>query len=193
MENKIKKSMETCFEMQHIFWKTTFQSYPKVPYTNEFNNASMYIENSLDEEGYVQWQPCEQTGCINEDIIEKRLGIKLNVQLKEFYSAFCFLQLVGKMRDGIVIDFDKISFGRDITEQMIEKYIACEVVKQYLEQEKNYELFQLGIASVDENDGYTVCFDNQSGNVLLINFEDELVVDLNISLSELFNLFVEVY
>lgn len=38
--------------MQLEFWQKQFDSYPKTPYIDEFENNKLYINGLIDEEGY---------------------------------------------------------------------------------------------------------------------------------------------
>lgn len=190
---KIKEQMEKCFAMQHGFWQKQFNTYPKVPYVEEFENNELFINNLVDKEGYIEWQPKEQILSIKKEIIKSRIGVELIPQLVEFYSSYCFLELIGKMENGITVIFDRIPFGCDINEYIIQKYLDDNKVKEYCAEFNKYDLFEIGNAIVEGNDEYLVCFDNKSGKVLLIYFVEQIVLDLNITLYDLFNLFIEVY
>lgn len=186
----IKEVMEKCFKMQQEFWKDNFNSYPKTPYMEEFNE--LFIENSIDEEGYAEWKPIEQNTKIEENKIEKTLGLKLNLELKEFYSSYCFMQLIGKMRNGTIVYFDKIP-SKKINEYILEKYIDSSQVEKYDIFKSKCDLFELGSATIDGNDGFLVCFDNIKGSVLFIYFVEKKVYDIGMSLYDLLNSFMEVY
>lgn len=190
---EIKDAMKKCFEMQSDFWQTVFNSNPKFPYREEFNNDELFIKDTIDKEGYAEWKPREQVLSIDENTIANKLGIKLHPELKEFYSSYCFLQLTGKMSDETIIEFDRISFGCDINQHIIENHIDKEQVKEYCSDLAEFDLFELGSATVDENDGYLICFDNTRGKVLLIYFVEQLVRDLNMTLCDLLNSFTDVY
>lgn len=190
---QIKVAMDKCFKMQQEFWMKTFQTYPKVPHVEQFNSNEMFIQDTIDEEGYAQWKPQKQNFHVNENIIENALGIKLNNQLKEYYSAYCFMQLIGKMNNGIIVYLDKILYGCNINECIIEKYIERSVVKKYCSNLETYDLFEIGSAEIDGNDEYIVCFDNDSGKVLFICFIEQQIYDLNMTLFDLLEAFVEVY
>lgn len=190
---KLKEKMKRCFEMQREFWQRQFDSYPKVPFIDEFENNKLYINDLVDEEGYIEWQPKEQISLVDDEIIGKKIGFKLNVQLKEFYSSYCFLELIGKMDSGVVINLDRIPFGCNINEYIVQKHISNDKMKEYHDNFNKYELFEIGSAVVDGNDAYLACFDNYSGKVLLVYFVEGVVLDLNMSLCDMFDLFVEVY
>ncbi|MCM1500087.1 MAG: SecY-interacting protein Syd [Clostridium sp.] len=190
---ELKEKMKKCFGMQLEFWQRQFDSYPKTPYVDEFENSKLYINDLVDEEGYIEWQPKEQVSLVDDKIIEKKIGIKLNLQLIEFYSSYCFLELIGRMDSGIVINFDRIPFGCNINEYIVQKYISTDNMKEYHYDFNKYQLFEIGSAIVDGNDAYLACFDNYSGKVLLVYFVEGVVLDLNMSLCDIFDLFVEVY
>lgn len=186
----LKKVMEKCFKLQQEFWKDQFNSYPKAPYMEEFDE--LFIENSTDEEGYAEWKPIEQNTKIEENIIEKTLGIKLNSELKEFYSSYCFMQLIGKMGNGTIVNIDGIP-SKKINEYILEKYIDSSQVDKYGIFTGKYDLFELGSATIDGNDGFLVCFDNIKGSVLFIYFVEKKIYDIGMSLNGLLNSFMEVY
>lgn len=190
---KLKEKMKKCFEMQLKFWQRQFNSYPKVPYVDEFENDKLFINGLVDEEGYIEWQPKEQISLVDDEIIGKQIGVKLNLQLIEFYSSYCFLELIGKMDNGIIINFDRIPFGCNINEYIVQKYISNDKMKEYYIDFNKYDLFEIGSAIVDENDGYLACFDNNSGKVLLVYFVEGVILDLNVSICDMLDLFVEVY
>lgn len=189
---KVREEMKKCFERKIGFWQKQFNSYPKVPYVKEYDTG-LYIDNTIDEEGYVEWKPQEQNSQINEKLIELKLGVKLSDELAEFYSAYCFMELIGKLDSGIMINFDRILYGYDINEYIIQKHIENEKVREYCADFCKYDLFELGSAFVHGNDGYLICYDNNSGKVLLIYFVEKEVLDLDMSLCELLNSFVEVF
>lgn len=88
----------------------------------------------------IEWQPKEQVSLVDDEIIEKKIGVKLNLQLIEFYSSYCFLELIGKMDSGIVINFDRIPFGCNINEYIVQKYISSDKMKEYYDDFNKYEL-----------------------------------------------------
>lgn len=190
---KIKAAMEECFRKQREFWKKTFNSFPKAPFADLHNNKELYIENKIDEYDYAEWQPKEQDSEIDEKRIEEVLGIRLRDELKEFYSAYSFLDLIGKMNNDIVIDFYAIPFGFDINDYIIGKHIESNEIRQFGEVFDKYDLFELGCASMKEMDGYAVCFDNNSGKIFLIYAVEQRIYDLNMTLYEMLNSFVEVF
>ena len=186
----IKIVMEKCFKLQQEFWKNRFESYPKVPYMEEFDE--LFIDNSIDEEGYAEWKPIEQKTKIEMTKIENTLGLTLSAELKEFYSAYCFMQLIGKMSDGTIIYLDRIP-SKDINEYILEKYIDGRQVEKNGIFTGKCDLFKIGSATIDGNDGFLVCFDNNKGSVLLIYFAEQIVYDMGMSLYDLLNSFTEVY
>lgn len=80
---EVKDAMKKCFEMQSDFWKTVFNSNPKFPYIEEFNNDELFIKDTMDKEGYAEWKPKEQPLSIDEDLIANKLGIQLHPELKD--------------------------------------------------------------------------------------------------------------
>lgn len=103
------------------------------------------------------------------------------------------MQLIGKLNDKIMIEFNNIPFGFNIIERIIENHIDNKVVSEYFDNLDNSDLFEIGTATIDGNDGYLLCFDNNSGNVYLVYFVEKMICDLNMSLYELFDAFMEMY
>lgn len=188
--SELKIAITKCFERQASFWKSQFSSNPRFPYVA--TDDIFFIKNTIDEEGYAEWKTLSQTMNIETEVIEKILGVKLHSQLKDYYSSYGFMQLIGKLSDEIIIDFIKIPFGVS-SNYIAEKHINTNVMKKYGIDYEKYDLFEIGYATVEGNDGYLTCVDNNTGNVLLIHLVDQIVCELNLTLSDLFNSFVEVY
>ena len=102
------------------------------------------------------------------------------------------MQLIGKMENGTIINFDRIPLMK-INEYILEQYIDSSQVDKYGFFSGKYDLFELGSATIDGNDGFLVCFDNNKGSVLFIYFVEKKVYDIGMSLYDLLNSFMEVY
>lgn len=98
------------------------------------------------------------------------------------------MQLIGKLNEKIMIEFYNIPCGSNI----IENNINNNVVSEYFDNLDNSDFLEIGIATVYGNDGYLLCLDNNSGNVYLVYFVEKIICDLNMTLYELFDTFMEV-
>ena len=87
---------------------------PSVCYTKKLNpdlflkvyseDAQGYVSRTVDEEGYIQWQPMPQKEPVDFHTIENRIGFQLNTELKAYYSSYLFFSLLGSF-DHNCLDF----------------------------------------------------------------------------------------
>ena len=167
---EIKEAMEIYFEKQLKYWQSEYGTYPERPYREEINEI-MIIENSLDSENYIQWKPVKQDKSIDFSKLESKLNITINSKIKQFFSSYWFLSMIGDIGD-IQLHFISIPYGINVLD-LIERY--------YNYGKRNFPdniYFGLGIANVDDDDSYLIYVDNETTIVKCVQVIDNVSIEL---------------
>ena len=168
---EIKEAMEIYFEKQLKYLQSEYGNYPETPYGEEINEI-MIVENSLDNENYIQWKPVKQDKSIDFLKLESKLNITINSKIKQFFSSYWFLSMVGDIGD-IELHFIPIPYGINVLD-LIEEY--------YSYGKQNFPdsgiCFELGNANVDGDDSYLIYVDNETTIVKCVQVIDNVSIEL---------------
>ena len=159
----VKEAMEYFFAKNNLSWLKNRRSYPKVPARESDLNNGLFI-SGRDDDGYAQWKPVPLTSPVDFAEIEKELGFEIHQSIKDFYSAYSFMDLDGIENNNDEIWFDKILPEMDIS-QAIKSGFA--IGDEHFLNDDRY--FSIGGTGTPE----TVLVNNRTGEVTAaIMYED---------------------
>ncbi|PHU34427.1 SecY-interacting protein Syd [Pseudobutyrivibrio ruminis] len=171
----MKEAFDIFFEKLNRVYEEEFGTKPMIPYSEKWNRDLLVSEP--DDEGYVEWEPKLQTETIGWASIEDGLGFKICEELKAFYSTYSFAQLDGDYKK-ISLCFDLVNLEENVTETILEAYETA----QYLF--SGEEVFVLGMAELNGDDGYTIYFDNKNRKLFCYEDDTYKTIEFNESLTE---------
>ena len=133
----------------------------------------IYISNTLDEFGYVQWHPVLQTQLIDYSKLESELGFAIHKSIKEFHSIYWFDRIESLLNDGENMWIDGvIPYNNNSPESVLKKlrngFNNC--MEEFLNDGIYYK-----IGGVDSDDIYV---NNTTGKVVIANVYEEVKIDL---------------
>lgn len=166
----VKSAFEICFMKQRDFWQSNYGVFPRTPY-NIAINERMIIPNSLNN-GYIQWQPLRQETSVDLSALEQKLNLSIHPQIKQYFTSYWFLSMIGDI-DNITLDFRSVPYGIDIL-KLVEECCATGVNNL----PKGNIHFELGYASVENDDSYLIYIDNETAGVKCVQPEDNDVKEL---------------
>ena len=170
---EVRNALNCYFEEFVNMWRSKYGTYPKVSWDEEIDSR-LYL-NEPDEDEYVYWKPVEKTEMDNFTEIEKSLGMNLHNEIKEYFNSYWFLNLQGFYGPRLV-NLEPVEPGKSILE-------FFQVMQQY-EQKNGRELRYIQIGFISPED-MAIVFDNETGEILIENFETEAYELLANSLAEL--------
>lgn len=172
---EIKTALERYFKELMNVWETKYGTYPKAPWDEEMDPL-LYISNP-DEEGYVYWKPIEKNKIDNFIEIEKEISMNIHNAIKEYFNSYWFLYIQG-FYGARLVNLEPVEPGKSIVE-------FIRIMKRYEENEgREFRYIQMGFVSPEE---MAIIFDNETGQILIENFETKEKEFLANSLVELIN------
>ncbi|UAC48710.1 SecY-interacting protein Syd [Bacillus aquiflavi] len=172
---EIKKALDHYFKELISVWDKKYGTYPKAPWDEEIDPL-LYL-SSPDEEEYVYWKPIEKVELDDFTKIEKELGINIHYAIKEYFNSYWFLNLQGFYGSRLV-NLEPVEPGKPILR-------FFQTMKRYEENNgREFRYIQIGFASPED---MAIIFDNETGKILIENYETEENEFLANSLSELIN------
>lgn len=187
----MKEALANCFERKIKFWREEMGSNPKFPCEQEEMGNGLFVDGTIDDEGYAEWMPRVQNEKINFEEVEQKLGFSLNSKLKDYFCGYWFMELIGRYSN-TTIYFHSIPYNANISKKILESHIIPEVLEK-LGFESSRQLFEIGTAEIDGNDEYVVCIDNERDRVIYIYYPESIVIDSEKSLDTIINSFEEVF
>ena len=163
------------FNKLTLFSRKSYGTLPTVTYSKKLNPLLLISEP--DEDGEVEWNPIPQSNN-NWDLIEERWGFSLSNDLRGFYGTYYFLTLSG------VIDNVYVYFYSNDGSVLLEDFIY----KNYQDAQSvfpNSNIFLIGNAVIDGDDGYFIYVENNTGAVFCYEADRMRRVDLRYSLFEI--------
>ena len=165
-----KNALEFFFNKQRDFWQSKYGIFPKLPY-NKAIHECMIIPNT-NKKGYIQWKPIPQEEKVDFSELEARLNITINPQIKQYFTSYWFLSLIGEI-DDTTLDFLIIPYGINIM-NLVERH--------YNLGKTNFPdedvCFELGFADVNGDDSYLIYVDNETTMVKCVQLEDDNVIEM---------------
>lgn len=164
IEMNVKMAMECYFTKLKSLYKEKYNTFPTVTYTKDLNPNLLYSKPN--DDGEIEWMPCEQTRLPNFSEVENCIGIKIGERLREYYSSYMFIDMSGKIGRTSYY-FYPIGATKPVEE--------C--IKQNYEDGKNTfqkdGIFAIGNVVIAGDDQYILCFDVQSDTLCVYGVEDE--------------------
>lgn len=148
----------------------------KVPY-NPRTPSEMFF-GSEDEEGYIYWNLIERIEPIDEETLSREIGFKIHKSLLEFINSYFFLDISG-LYNGMEISFDSIISTTNMSKFILRRSENLSINKTQV------RYIQIGIITQDYDDNLLMCFDNKTGEIVLYDYEKEMIQVISSSLSEL--------
>lgn len=159
--------------------------YPKTGYIKECDvRGGIYLPNTHDEFGYVQWQPVLQTESVDFTQIESELGFTIHKSIKEFCSIYWFDRIESFSNGGMWID-GVLPYNGCSPDAVLKnlKIGFNNCMEDYC---NDSAYFNIGGT---DSDGIYV--NNTSGKVIAANVYEEVTIDIADSIESLIYLFAE--
>ncbi len=179
----VKEAMEYFLAKNNIGYLYKWRTFPKCPVRKNMTDCSLIISEA-DRDGYYQWKPQEQTVPVDFAGIEAKLGFPLHKDIKALVSNYFFFMLEG--------DIDEKNFHINplLPTANIEKYIIDGFEKENYAGDYEFILkghfFYLGGACIDGDDSFALEVNNETGEVLAVEYMDKKHEKFADSLYDLF-------
>ena len=173
--SNIQQAYQKYFEELNALYDRVFGTKPTVPYSEEICQ-NMLIGNP-DDDDEIQWSPRRQSYELDWDNIEEKLGFALNIELKEFYNTFFFLSMSG-MFGSAELHFHRIDGSEPVENVILRNYTDA----QYFF--PGTECFILGNAVINNDDGYFIFFENNTGRLFCFESNTKKEVLLSYSIAK---------
>lgn len=182
-EAGVKEAMEYFLTKHNIGYLYKWRTFPKCPIRKDMVDCGLVISEP-DRDGYYQWKPQKQTAPVDFAGIEAKLGFSIHKDIKSLVSSFFYFTLGGDMDEK---NFD-IPPLLPITN--IEKYVLDRFEKESYAGDYDFMLeghfFHLGGACVDGDDSFVLEINNETGEVLAVEYMDKRHEKFADSLYDLF-------
>lgn len=188
-EQKAKMSASIKDAMEYFFVKNTigslkkWRSYPKCPVRKDIVNCGLIISEP-DRDGYYQWKPVEQTTPVDFTDIESKLGFSLHPDIKDFVASYYYFRLDADI-EGANIDIHPLLPITPTEKIVIDRFEKESYAGDY-EFILNGQFYQLGSACIDGDDSFILEVNNETGEVLAVEYMDKSYVKIADSLYDLF-------
>lgn len=172
----MKAAMSYYFDKLNTYYMEKRGTRPAVPYRKNLDTRLLLSEPS--KSGYVEWQALLQAYDIDFNAIEQQLGFELQNEFREFYKSYLFLRMSGRIGKAELF-FDPI---------VNECLVAELVLRQYRDAQHlfpNTQIFLIGTAIVDDDDRYSLYYDNADGETFCYEPEDRIRLSLCTTLSRI--------
>ena len=183
MSLSVKDAMEYFFARNTIGSLKKWRSFPKCPVRKELVDCGLVISEP-DRDGYYQWKPVEQTIPVDFTGIESKLGFNLHPDIKAFVSSYYYFMLDADIKDaGINIYpfLPTVNVGKYLMDRFEKESYAGDYAFIL-----NGHFFQLGGACIDGDDSYILEVNNETGEVLAVEYMDKKHIKIADSLYDLF-------
>jgi len=171
----IKKSIKEYFD-RLIAEGKDYDRVSKVPYSPRIP-SEMYV-GTEDGDGYIYWQLIERMESIDKEILSQEIGFEIHESLLEFINCYFFLDISGLYKD-LEITFDSITSSTNIGKFILRRCENLSINRVQI------RYIQIGVITKDNNDNLIMCFDNTNGQIVLYDYDKEMIQFLSNSLSEL--------
>ncbi|MBQ2803887.1 MAG: SecY-interacting protein Syd [Lachnospiraceae bacterium] len=179
----VKEAMDYFLTKHNIGYLYKWRTFPKCPIRKDIVDCGLVISEP-DRDGYYQWKPQKQTAPVDFADIEARLGFSLHKDIKALVSSHFYFALGGDMDEK---NFD-IPPLLPITN--IEKYVMDRFEKESYAGDYDFILkghfFHLGGACIGGDDAFVLEVNNETGEVLAVEYMDKRHEKFANSLYDLF-------
>ncbi|MBQ3565566.1 MAG: SecY-interacting protein Syd [Oscillospiraceae bacterium] len=180
----MKEAFDTFFEEMTQNHMKKWGVPPLATCNEERSPTGLFILETLDDEGYAQWNPKLQEKPVSFDNVEKELGFSIHPQIKAFLSTYWFLALDGIIqtsRGEAELRLNGLTPYSNLEERIISDFNNEET--HYLH---DHKYFLIGtFCSIGGNDSYLVQVNNDTGEVTAVEVMDKRSVKLADSIEEL--------
>lgn len=183
MSTSIKDAMEYFFARNTIGALKKWRSFPRCPVRKDRIDCGLVISEP-DRDGYYQWKPMEHSTPVDFTSIESELGFSLHQDIKDFVSSYYYFMLEADMGDA------NINIYPFLPTTNVENYVIDSFEKESYAGDYAFilkgQFFQLGGACIDGDDSYILEVNNESGEVLAVEYMDKRHIKIANSLYDLF-------
>ncbi len=179
----VKEAMEYFLAQNNIGYLYKWRTFPKCPIRKDKADCTLVISEP-DRDGYYQWKPQEQITSVDFASIEARLGFALHKDIKALVSSYFYFMLEG--------DTDEKNFHINplLPATNIEKYVMDGFEKESYAGAYDFILkghfFYLGGACIGGDDSFALEVNNETGEVLAVEYMDKRHEKFADSLYDLF-------
>ncbi len=174
----MKEAFDNYFKKLKTFCQKENGCMPKTVYVEKCDLHGIYITESLDSEGYAEWQPILQNRFTDLGEVEKELGFEINEQIKHFFTTYWFMQMYGNY-NGNECYFNKIVPNADIKTIILKSYHSGNI--DYM---KPHYYFHIGDVDNIDHEDCGLYVDNSSCQVVGIDWDGASDCDFSKPLSE---------
>ncbi len=171
----MKDAFDSYFSKLNDYAKEVFGTNPTVTYTDSLNKSCLISEPDEDDE--VEWKPVPQKAAVSWKEIEDDLGFVMCDELKAYYSTYAFLMLSGKFGNSL-LNFYPVDATEPVVETIKREYEDAQMVF------KDSQIFLIGNAIVNEDDGYFIYYDNKSNKLFCYESDTQNEVLLSYSIAK---------
>lgn len=160
----IKEAINQYYNKLDDLWNQRRNTHPRVPYNNEIPKE-MYIGDS-NESGYISWKIIDNKEQVDFNEIQKEIGLELHNDIKEYFTSYFFMKMVGSVGE-IIVSLTPITPLVDIKHFIIKRNKIAEDIG------RNTNLIEIGLAEIDGVDNLLLCIDNSTGKVIWLDVEKD--------------------
>lgn len=179
----VKEAMAYFLARNTIGYLYKWRSFPKCSVRKDMVDCGLIISEP-DREGYYQWKPLEQTTPVDFASIESKLGFGLHKDIKEFISSYFYFMLDADLEGGSINIYPFLP-TTDIERNVIDRFEKESYAGDYDFILKGH-FYQLGGACIDGDDSFILEVDNETGEVLAVEYMDKRHIKIADSLYDLF-------
>ena len=171
------KEMTDFFNRYEKEYFKLFQMYPSVPYSESWNHDLFVGEPDSYE--MIRWKAVVQDKALDWSQLEHDIGFKLRDDIKDYFSSYYFFDTTATVGKATIM-LMKISNFEEIGKNLL--YWASDAKMAFPEK----QCILIGMAIIDNDDGYSIYVDNETGAVFCKEFDTMNEVQLSDSISSLF-------
>lgn len=179
----VKEAMEYFLTKHNIGYLYKWRTFPHSSIRKDMVDCGLVIEGP-DRDGYYQWKPQEQMAPVDFASIEARLGFSIHKDIKALVSSYFYFRLGGDMDEK---NFDIYPL---LPTTNIEKYVLDGFEKESYAGDYDFilkgQFFRLGGACIDGDDAFVLEVNNETGEVLAVEYMDKKHEKFADSLYDLF-------
>lgn len=153
----VEDAFEIYYEKFIPLFEKTHGTLPITPFNDKISKR--LLQSDRDESGNVTWLPqrLEETDISD---VEEKLGFYLNGNIRDYFTKLLFCSLEGKISNKTLRFFPVESEA--VEDTILKQFEAAQV------RFPDSEMFLLGRASVKDNDGYLIFYDNSVDKLFLL-------------------------
>lgn len=151
--------------------------------SKKLSHTGLYLNGTLDNEDYAEWEPVLQDKPVDFAKAESALGFRVSEQIREYLSVYWFLPLDGHFDS----EFGTIGLSLDmlVPDTDISELLAINFNFEDTNYLNEHNWLKIGGCSIDGDDGWLVMAVNETDEVLAVQPVDRKSVHLADSIEEL--------